>query len=109
MAIITICSFTACATAQEKEALLKAESFVNNLAISKQGVVEGLAQLGYSDKEIEYAIEKCGANWKQEAVEAARNAYNIDPEFYSDKDNLIALLQTAGFTYEEAVYGANNI
>ena len=109
MAITTICSFTACATAKGKETLLEAESFVNNLAILKQRVVEGLEQLGYNDNEIDYAIEKCGANWNQEAVEADRNAYNTDPEFYSDKDKLIALLQTVGFTYEEAVYGANNI
>ena len=109
MAVAIICCFTACATAKEKDALLKAKNFVNNLAISKQRVIEGLKQLEYSDKEIHYAIKKCGANWYQEAAEAARNAYNMDPAFYSNKDNLIALLQTAGFTYEEAVYGANCI
>ena len=96
---------TAKATFKETEALTDAKGFVNNLAISKQKVIEGLEELGYSEDEIEYAIKNCGANWKKEAVDAAKNVRQQDPTWYNE-ENLTAVLKSAGFTSEEAAYGA---
>ena len=105
MGVTLFCLLTSCVSKKQKEALAKAKSYVDTLAVSKQRVVDGLEQLGYSDKEIDYALENCGADWFQEAVEAAENAYQLDPSFYNE-ENLTSLLMTVGFTYEEAVYGA---
>ena len=57
---------------------------------------------GYSTEEATYAVNNCGANWKEQAVRVAKNYLNT---MSFSKQSLITQLEFEGFTEEEAQYG----
>ncbi len=82
----------------------RAESYLNSSAFSYSGLVEQLEYEGYSESEAEAAADRCGANWKEQAVKKAKSYLNSSAFSYS---GLIDQLEYSGFTEEEAKYGAD--
>ena len=90
-------------TMGQKNALKQAKSYLDMMAFSKSGLIKQLEFEGYSTEDATFAVEHCGANWKEQAVKKAKSY--LDMMAFS-KEGLIHQLEFEGFTNEEAVYGA---
>ena len=92
------------ATIGQINALNKAGDYLEYTAFSKKGLRSQLEYEGFKDDEIDYAIENCGADWKEQAVKKAKEYL----EFSSfSKESLIEQLEYEGFTEKQAKYGAD--
>jgi len=93
-------------TMGEKNALKSAKSYLKFTAFSYEGLKGQLEYEGYSENEIEYAVDNCGADWYEQAVKSAKNYL----EFSSfSRDGLIDQLEYEGFTNEQAVYAVDSV
>lgn len=92
------------ATTGQLNALDKAKDYLSFTAFSKKGLRSQLEYEGFKDDEIDYAIENCGADWKEQAVKKAKEY--LDFTSFS-KDGLIDQLEYDGFTEKQAKYGAD--
>lgn len=90
----------------QKNALSKAYDYLNYSAFSKKGLIEQLEYEGFSTEEAEYAVENCGANWKEQAAKKAQDY--IDYTSFS-RSGLIEQLEYEGFTKKQAEYGADAV
>ncbi|MBQ9950038.1 MAG: Ltp family lipoprotein [Clostridia bacterium] len=90
------------ATMGEKMALDSAENYLSFMGFSRKGLIDQLEFEGYTTKEATYAVDNCGADWKEQAVRVAKNYLDTMP--FSKKE-LIDQLEFEGFTSEEAEYG----
>lgn len=90
-------------TIGQKNALKTAESYLAMMSFSKSGLIKQLEFEGYSNDDAVFAVDNCGADWKEQAVKKAKSY--LDMMAFS-KDGLIKQLEFEGFTNEEAVYGA---
>ena len=77
---------------------------MNTSAFSKKGLISQLKYEGYSDEEANYAVENCGANWKEQAAKSAKAYLQI---LSFSRSGLIDQLKYEGFTTEEAEYGVS--
>ena len=89
-------------TIGESNALRSAKNYLRTMPFSKEGLKEQLEFEGYSESEALYAVNNCGADWKEQAVKAAKNYLKIMP---FSKQELIDQLEFEGYTTEEARYG----
>ncbi len=90
-------------TTGERMALSSAKNYLRTMGFSKKGLIDQLEFEGYSTEEATYAVNNCGANWKEQAVRVAKNYLNT---MSFSKQGLIDQLEFEGFTSEEASYGA---
>ena len=90
-------------TTGERMALSSAKNYLRTMGFSKKGLINQLEFEGYSTEEATYAVDNCGANWKEQAVRVAKNYLNT---MSFSKQGLIEQLEFEGFTSEEASYGA---
>ena len=91
------------ATTGEKMALASAKNYLSIKAFSREGLIEQLKFEGYSTDEATYAVDNCGADWKEQAAKAAKEYLELLP---MSEQQLIDQLKFEGFTEEEAIYGA---
>ena len=84
-------------------ALAAAKNYLKTMGFSKAGLIDQLEFEGYTAAEATYAVNNCGANWKEQAERVAKN-YLKTMAF--SKQGLIDQLEYEGFTSEEAAYGA---
>lgn len=91
------------ATRGEKNALVKAKTYLKIMAFSKKGLIKQLKFDGFTSKEVKYGAAKCGANWKKQAAKKAKEYLSI---MAFSKQGLIKQLKFDGFTDAEAKYGA---
>jgi len=95
-----------------QRALDSAESYLETMGFSKQGLYEQLSSeygAGFTQAEAQYAVDHVKANWNKEAVESARSYLDTMP---MSKQALIDQLTSeygAGFTYEQAMYAVNKV
>ena len=89
-------------TMGERMALASAKNYLRVSAFSKKGLIDQLEFEGYTTEEATYAVNNCGANWKEQAVKSAKNYLKIMP---FSKQELIEQLEFEGYTTEEATYG----
>ena len=92
------------ASVGELNALKKANSYLKSSAFSKEGLKSQLEFEGFTSEQINYAIENCGANWKEQAAKKAAS-YLKSSSF--SREGLIEQLKFEGFTAEEAEYGVS--
>lgn len=59
-------------TVGEQNCLAEALSYIDLLGFSKAGLIKQLEFNQYTESEIKFAIENCGADWNAEAVECAQ-------------------------------------
>ena len=90
------------ATMGERMALASAKNYLKIMPFSKKGLIDQLEFEGYTTEEATYAVNNCGANWKEQAVKSAKNYLEIMP---FSKQELIDQLEFEGYTTEEATYG----
>lgn len=90
-------------TTGEKNALKKAQLYLNTMAFSRNGLIEQLEYEGFSKSEAIYGADNVGANWNEQAAKKAKSYLDIMP---FSRESLIEQLEYEGFTHDQAVYGA---
>lgn len=93
-------------TTGEANALASALNYLSFSGFSKSGLIEQLKYEGYTDSEAKYAVENCGANWKEQAAKSAKTYLEVSS---FSRDGLIEQLEYEGYTHEQAVYGAEAV
>ena len=95
---------------REKDALNYAIELLADTPVhggySQKKITEQLEHKGFSYTEIQYAINKCGADWYDQAAYAAK--YYKDENKYT-KEQIIKLLKYDGFTGEQTEYGVSAV
>jgi hypothetical protein len=97
-------------TAGQENARRSAESYLDTMAFSRQGLIEQLsseAGAGFSRADATYAVDAVSPNWNEQAAKAAQSY--LDTMAFS-RQGLIEQLSSeagAGFTHAQAVYGVN--
>lgn len=94
------------ALARAKENLKDSNEFGYTLSANK--LFSFMKDYGYTDEEAKYAVDNCGANWKEQALKEAKNL--IENSAYSYQ-GLIKTLQEEyeGFTEAEAKYAVDSL
>ena len=103
---ITTAPETLSATLGEKNAASKALDYLAFMPFSYSGLVEQLKFEGYSQEEAVYGVDRCGANWNEQAALTARNYLKY---FSFSRNGLIAQLEYEGFTQQQAEYGVQAV
>lgn len=91
-------------TSGMKNALKKAESYLQIMAFSRQGLIDQLEYDGFTYSEAAYAADECGADWYQQAVKKAESYLEI---MSFSRQGLIEQLEYDGFLYDQAVHGVD--
>ena len=93
-------------TLGQKNALRKAEDYLDFMAFSYSGLVNQLMFEGFTEDEAIFAAENCGADWNEQAAIKAHDYL----EFMSfSRKGLIDQLIFEGFTQSQAEYGASSV
>ena len=90
-------------TTGQKNARKKAESYLELMPFSYQGLIDQLEFDQFTHEDAVYAADNCGADWKEQAARKAETYLEL---MSFSKEKLIEQLEHDGFTHEEAVYGA---
>lgn len=92
-------------TTGERNALKKAQSYLNVIAFSRDRLIGQLEYEGFSQSEATYGADNVGANWNEQAVKKAKSYLDSSAFSYS---RLVDQLEYEKFTHEQAVYGVDN-
>lgn len=90
-------------TLSQKNAVRRAEDYLDFATFSKKGLIEQLEYEKFSTADAEYAVNKLNIDWNEQAVKKAQDY--LDMAAFS-KESLIEQLEFEGFTKEQATYGA---
>lgn len=93
-----------CGADWNEQALKKAENYLQFSGYSYEALLKILEADCFEADEITYALENCKVDWNEEAAEAA--ATYVEFSGINSREALINELELAGFTHEQAVYGA---
>lgn len=91
---------------EETNASRKAQSYLEIIPFSRDGLIEQLEYEGFSHDSSVKAVDNCGADWNEQAAKKAESY--IDMFAYS-KEELIEQLEYDKFTYDQALYGAQSV
>lgn len=91
-------------TSGMKNALKKAESYLQIMAFSRQGLIDQLEYDGFTYSEAAYAADECGADWYEQAAKKAESYLEI---MSFSRQGLIDQLEYDGFLYDQAVHGVD--
>lgn len=91
-------------TMGQKNALDQANSYLSLMHFSRTGLIDQLEFEGYTTEEAAFAVDNCGADWKEQAAGKALDYLDTTAFSYS---GLIDQLEFEGFTTEEATYGVD--
>ncbi len=92
-------------TTGQKNALSKAHDYLSFTAFSYSGLMKQLEYEGFTSEEAAYAVDNCGADWKNQAAQKA-----LDYLSYSSFSHtgLVKQLEYEGFSAEEAAFAADS-
>lgn len=93
------------ASLEEANALSKALDYLSYTPFSRSGLIKQLEYEEYSSEAATYAVDNCGANWKEQALNKAIEYLGYSAFSYS---GLIKQLEYEGFTKKQAKFGAKN-
>lgn len=93
-------------SAGESNALKSAKSYLDMGGFSKESLKGQLEYEGYDANQIQYALDNCGADWKEQALESAKSYLSDDIGF--SKLGLMDQLEYEKFTSEEIQYAIDN-
>lgn len=88
-------------TTGQKNALKKAKSYLSFSEFSKSGLTNQLKYAGFTEEEVAFAVENCGADWMEQADKKAKSYLSMTG---FSKDGLKRQLKFEGFTDEEIEY-----
>lgn len=94
------------ATTSQKNAVRKAQSYLNYTGFSRDGLVAQLEYDQFSNADAIYGADNAGGNWMEEAAQKAK-AYMEYSAF--SRGSLIEQLRYDKFTQEQAEHGANSV
>ncbi len=94
------------ATTSQRNAVRKAQSYLNYSGFSRDGLVAQLEYEKFSHEDAVYGADNSGGDWNKEAAEKAKSY--MDMEGFS-RDGLIQQLLYERFTQAQAEYGANSV
>ena len=89
-----------------RNALGSAESYLDCMGFSKEGLKDQLEYEGYTSEEINYAVENVIVDWNEECVESAESY--LDCMSFS-RQGLIEQLEYEGFTSEQINYAMERV
>ncbi len=92
-------------TSGQANALKQAQSYLKISAFSYKGLKDQLEYEEFAEDEIQYAVDNCGADWKEQALRQAQSYLNLSAFSY---EGLVDQLKYEDYTDEQAVYGADN-
>ena len=92
------------ATAGQRNAVSKANSYLSISAFSKSGLKQQLKFDGFSSSDAGWAVNHVRVSWKAQAVKKAKSYLDITS---FSKSGLIDQLEFDGFTHSQAVYGVS--
>ncbi len=93
------------ANRENEKALKSAQNYIKIMAFSADGLRGQLEFEGFTDEQIDYAIDNVDVDWNEEAVQSATsysNTLNMSSNAIYDQ------LLFEGFTAEQAQYGIDN-
>lgn len=93
-------------TMGQKNAMSKAKDYLEYSAFSYSGLIEQLEFEGFSTEDATFAVDRCGADWNEQAAQKAKDY--LDYSSFS-RDSLIEQLEFEGFTTEQAEYGVTAV
>jgi len=93
-------------TLSQKNAVKKAESYLEYTAFSKSGLVEQLKFEGFDDQDANYAVNQINVDWKEQATNKAKSY--LEYSSFS-RSGLVEQLEFDGFSNEEATYAVDKI
>lgn len=85
-----------------KNALKKAQLYLDIMSFSRSGLIDQLEFEGFNYSESVYAVDNCGADWNEQATKKAKTYLEI---MAFSRQGLIEQLEFEGFSHEQAVYG----
>lgn len=91
-------------TIGQRNALRSAQSYLQVMAFSREGLIEQLEYEQFSHEDAVYAVDHCGADWNEQALECAKSYLNTTAFSYQ---GLVDQLEYEGFTSEQARYGVD--
>jgi hypothetical protein len=94
------------ATMGEKNALKKAQSYLDVMAFSYSGLIKQLEYEGFTHQEAEYGVNNVEADWNEQAALKAQSYLDVMP---FSRDGLIKQLEYEGFTKAQAEYGVQAV
>lgn len=93
-------------TLAQKNAVKKAQTYLDFSAFSKSGLIKQLEYEEFSKEDATYAVNKIKVDWKEQAYKKAQTYL----EFSSfSRNSLIKQLEFEGFSKEEAEYAVDKI
>jgi len=93
-------------TLGERNAKGNAESYLNAMSFSKQGLIDQLLYEGFSLAEAEYGVNAVDVDWNEQAALKAQDY--LDTMSFS-RQGLIDQLLYEGFTQAQVEYGVNAV
>lgn len=93
-------------TVSQKNAVRKAQSYLNYTAFSHDGLVAQLEYDQFSPADALYGADNSGANWDEQAAAKAKSYMEYSA---FSRDGLIAQLEYDKFTQAQAEYGASAV
>lgn len=93
-------------SAGESNALKSAKSYLDMGGFSKESLKGQLEYEGYDANQIQYALDNCGADWKNQALMSAKSYLGCNIGF--SKLGLTEQLEYEGFTSDEVRYAIDN-
>lgn len=89
-----------------KNALNKADSYLQIMAFSRDGLIGQLEYDGFTYSEAVYGADHCNADWYEQAARKAKSYLDI---MSFSRQRLIEQLEYDGFSYDQAVYGVDKV
>ena len=89
-----------------KVALIGAESYIKNLGMSKAQTARQLEHGGFTDEEVQYAMDNVKADWNKLAARSAKN-YQRNQNLSTER--IRGQLKFEGFTDEEIEYAISQL
>lgn len=89
-------------TIGQKNALSKAQSYLQYTAFSAPGLIQQLEFEGFSTEDATYAVEHVGADWNEQAAKKAKSYLEMTS---FSRDGLYDQLAFEGFTPDQIAYG----
>lgn len=96
----------AAATMSQKQAIRKAESYLDYTAFSRKSLIEQLEYEGFSTADSTYAVDSIEVDWREQAVKKAESY--LDYTSFS-RQGLIEQLEYEGFSNADASYAVSQV
>jgi hypothetical protein len=93
-------------TVSQRNAVRKAESYLEHMAFSRSGLIEQLEYEKYSTEDATFAVDHVKVDWNAQAAKKAKSYLETMP---FSREGLLSQLEYEGYTPEQAEHGVNSV